>query len=174
MQNFSLVAIYKSPSMQNLKFCKFLASQNFLQYYSTNFKTDESEFQFFLEFSMCATYVKTFASVPDHKCSFCNCWTLLTFSQKSVSGMLMYQLANDLKYLIGCSISHEFVLKNVLKWFVISRTCEFKMSFQLSLSFIHFSIFSTKICILTSITNINIYKYWQILICLSKKLKVFV
>ena len=39
---------------------------------------------------------------------FCNCWTLFTFSQKSVCGMLMYQVANNLKYLIGCWISHGF------------------------------------------------------------------
>ena len=133
-QNFSLMAICKSSSMQN-----------FLKYYSTNFKTSKSEFKFFWEFSMCVTYVKTFSGAPDHICSFCNCWTLLTFSQKSFSGMLMYQLANNLKYLIGCWISHNFTLKNVLTWFVISRTCEFKMSFRFSLSFIHFSKSSTKI-----------------------------
>ena len=130
-QNFSLMAICKSSSMQN-----------FLKYYSTNFKTSKSEFKFFWEFSMCVTYVKTFAGVPDHICSVCNRWT---FYQKSVSEMLMYQLANNLKYLIGCWISHDFTLKNVLTWFVISRTCEFKMSFRFSLSFIHFSKFSTKI-----------------------------
>ena len=130
-QNFSLMAICKSSSMQN-----------FLKYYSTNFKTSKSEFKFFWEFSMCVTYVKTFAGVPDHICSVCNRWT---FYQKSVSEMLMYQLANNLKYLIGCWISHDFTLKNVLTWFVISRTCEFKMSFRFSLSFIHFSKFSAKI-----------------------------
>ena len=144
-QNFSLVAICKSSSMENLKILQIFSLQNFLQYYSTNFKTGKSEFNFFWEFSMCVTYVKTFAGVPDHICSFCNCWTLLTSSQKSVSGMLMNQLANSLKYLIGCWISHDFTLKNVLTWFVISRTCEFKMSFRFSLSFIHFSKFSTKI-----------------------------
>ena len=84
---------------------------------------------FFWEFSMCVTYVKTFAGVPDHICSVCNRWTLLTFSQKSVSEMLMYQFINNLKYLIGCWISHDFTFKNVLIWFVISRTCELKMSF---------------------------------------------
>ena len=139
-RNFSIVAIFKSSSMQN-----FLASQNFLQYYSTNFKTGKSEFNFFWEFSMCVTYVKTFAGVPDHICSFCNCWTLLIFSQKSVSGMLMYQLANNLKYLIGCWISHDFTFKKVLTWFVIRRTCEFKRPFRFSLAFILFSKFSTKI-----------------------------
>ena len=100
-------------------FCKFLASQNFLLYYSTNFKTGKSEFNFFWEISMCITYVKTFAVVPDHICSFCNGWTLLTFSQKSVSRMLMYQLVNNLKYLIGCWISQDFTWKNVLTWFVL-------------------------------------------------------
>ena len=139
-RNFSIVAIFKSSSMQN-----FLASQNFLQYYSTNFKTGKSEFKFFWEFSMWVRSVKTFAGVPDHIWLPCNCWTLLIFSQKSFSGMLMYQLANNLKCLIGCWISHDFTLKNVLTWFVISRTCEFKMSFRFSLSFIHFSKSSTKI-----------------------------
>ena len=139
-QNFSLMAICKSSSMQN-----------FLKYYSTNFKTSKSEFKFFWEFSVCVTYVKTFSGVPDHICSFCNCWTLLTFSQKSVSGMLMYQLANNLKYLIGCWISHNFTFKNVLTWFVISRTCELKMSFRFSLS-------------LSSSANfLQTYKYWQVL-----------
>ena len=145
LQNFSLVIICKSLSMQNVKILQGLASQNFLRYYSTNLKTDKSEFKFFWEFSMCVTHVKTFAGVPDHICSFCNCCTLLTSPQKSVSGMLMYQLANSLKYLIGCWISHDFTLKNVLTWFVISRTCKFKMSFRFSLSFIYFSKFSTKI-----------------------------
>ena len=128
-----------------------MAAQNFLQYYSTNFKTDKSEFKFFWEFSMCVTYVKTFAGVPDHICSVCNRWTLLTFYQKSVSEMLMYQLANNLKYLIGCWISHDFTFKNVLTWFVISRTCELKMSFRFSLT-------------LSSSANfLQTYKYWQVL-----------
>ena len=100
---------------------------------------------FFWEFSISVTYVKTFTGVPDHIRSFCNCWKLLIFSQKSVSGMLIYQFANKLKYLIGCWISHDFPLNNVLTWFVISRTYEFKMSFRFSLSFILFSKFSTKI-----------------------------
>ena len=97
------------------------------------------------EFPMCVRYVKTFAGVPDYICWFCNCWALLTYSRKSISRMLMYQLANNLKYLISCWISHDFTLKNVLTWFVISRTCEFKMPFRFSLSFIYFSKFSTKI-----------------------------
>ena len=62
-------------------FCKFLTLQNFLQYYSTNFKTGKSEliFFFFGEFLNCLTYVKTFVGVPDYICLFYNCWTLLTF-----------------------------------------------------------------------------------------------
>ena len=145
LQNFCLVAICKSSSMHNLKILQIFGCTKLLQYYSTNFKIGKSEFKFFWEFSICVLYVKTFAGVPDHVCSFCICWTLLTFSQKSVSGMLMFQLANNLKCLIGCWISHDFTLKSVLTWFVISRTCEFKMSFQFSLSFVHFSKFSTKI-----------------------------
>ena len=49
--------------------------------------------------------------IDDRLVMFCNWWTLLTFSQKSVSGMIMYRLANNLNYLIGCWISHGFTLK---------------------------------------------------------------
>ena len=49
-----------------------------------------------------------------------------------------------------------FTLKNVLIWFFISRTCEFKILFWFSFSFIHLNKFLTKIQILTSIANINI------------------
>ena len=104
-------------------------------------KLEKSEFKFSWEFSMCVMYVKTFAGVPDHICSFCNCWTLLTFSQISVGVILMYQLANTIKHLTGCWISHDFTFKNVFIWFVISRTCEFRLSFRFSLFFIHFSKF---------------------------------
>ena len=152
-QNFSIAAICKSSSMRNLKILQILASQNFLQYYNTNFKTSKSKsiffFFFFLEFAMCVKYVKAFAGVPDHICSFCSCWTLLTFFQKPVSGMLMYQLANNLKYLTGCWISHDFTFKNILTWFFISRTCGFKMSFRFSLSFIQ--------------NFLEKHKYWQVL-----------
>ena len=113
-----------------------------LQY---KFQNGKSEFNFFWEFWMWVTYIKTFAGAPDHICSFCNFWTLLTFSQKPVSGMLIYQLAINLKYMIGCWISHNFTFKNVLTWFVISKTCEFKMSFRFPLSFIYFSKLSAKI-----------------------------
>ena len=136
---------------QDFSLVEILASQIFLQYYSTNFKTGKSKFKSFWEFFICVTYVKTFAGVTDHICSFCNYWILLTFSQKSVSGMLMHQLANNLKYMIGCWISHYFTLKNVLPWFSISRNCELKMSFRFSLSFIHFSKFFTKIQIVVQI-----------------------
>ena len=111
-QSFSLVAISKSLSMQNFKILQILDSQNFSQYYSTDYKTGKSKINFFGEFSMCVTYVNTFAGVPDHIFWFCNCWTLLTFSQKSVNGMLMYQVANNLTYLIGCWIPDDFTLKN--------------------------------------------------------------
>ena len=127
LQNFSLVAICKNSSMQNLKILQIFGVTKLSTVFSTNFKTSKSEFKFFWEFSICVTYVKTFAGVPDHICWFCNCWKLLTFSQKSVKGMLMYQLANNLEYLIGCWISHGFTLKHVFTWFVVSRTCQFKM-----------------------------------------------
>ena len=65
-QSFSLVTISKSLSLQNFKILQILGSQNFLQYYSTDFKTGKSEINFFGEFSMCVTYVNTFAGVPDH------------------------------------------------------------------------------------------------------------
>ena len=132
---------------------KSLASQIFLQYYSRNFKTGKSEFKVFLGFSMCVTYVKTLAGVPDHICSFCNCWTLLIFFQKSVSGMLMYQVANNLKYLICCWISHDFTLKNVIKLFVISRTCKCKMSLSVFSFLYPFQQIFYK--------NINIDKYYK-------------
>ena len=141
----SLTEIFLSGNFQMFfhaeltNFANFWPLQNFLQYFSTNSKTGKTEFKFFWDFSMCTTYVKTFASIPDDTCSFCNCWTQLTFSQKFVSRMLMYQLANNLKYVIGCWISYDFLLKNVLTWFFIGRTCEFKIWYRFSLPFIHFS-----------------------------------
>ena len=49
-QNFSIAAICKSSSMRNLKILQILASQNFLQYYNTNFKTIKSKSIFFFFF----------------------------------------------------------------------------------------------------------------------------
>ena len=141
-QNISLVTICKISSIQNLKILQIFCLKTF---YSITVQISKLV-NLNSIFSMCITYVKTFAGVPGHICSFCNCWTLSTFSQKSVCGMLMYQLANNLKYLTGCWMLHNFILKNVLTWFVISRTCEFKMSFRFTLSFVHFSKdFLTKI-----------------------------
>ena len=151
-QNFSLVAICRSSSMQNLKFFLIFGLKTFYSITVQISKLVNLNSIFFWEFSLCVTYVKTFAGVPDHICTVCNRWTLLTFSQKSVSEMLMYQLANNLKYLIGCWISHDFTFKNVLIWFVISRTCELKMSFWFSLS-----LFSSA----NFYKNVNIGKYYK-------------
>ena len=120
-QNFSLVAICKSLSMQDFKILQIWPHKTFYSITVQVLKLLNLKSIFFWEFSMCVTYVNTFAGVPDHICWFCNRWTLLTFSQKYVNGMLMYQLANNLKYLISCWVSHDFTLKNVLTWFVITR-----------------------------------------------------
>ena len=149
---FCLTEFFLGGNLQKIihaklkKFANFRSHKTFYSITVQISKLVNLNSSFFVwEFCMCVTYIKIFECVPDHMCSCCNCWTLLTFSQKSVSGILMYQLANNLKYLIGCWILHDFALKNVLTWFVISRTCEFKVSFRFFLFFIRFSNFSTKI-----------------------------
>ena len=138
-----LAEFYLSSNSKKFIHVKLKTFANFWpqkSWYGIRVKTGKSEFNFFWEFSMCAMYVKTFAVAPDHIHSFCNCWTLLTFSQKSVSEILMYQLANDLKYLIGCWISHGFTLKMFLHDLLF---LSFLYPFQ--------QIFFKK------------YKYWQVL-----------